>query len=867
MGPRRSARIAALTDNNKKNESVEQSIVIPKRKVRSKKSVENVNMTSSTSIPTENISRSSKTIACEEVTEAIDVLITPAEPSINKGKSKESTLPLIDSSINKGKSKEIFQHSDGSKSFLEPIDSSWLQKRKFGQSHDNDNDSCNNGTIEHSLQSNNVNEEDDSDDWEEVDLSEYQDLSDNLSESRPFPNKTIQLTFKMPKIQYKYCAMAFSLIEYELQALFDKALVKIDVKHANLLTIALQDLCKWWKNYFTITKPGIRNREYHEFGEDGVENIIEKDEFSDCLPSIDAFRKSLRVGEGSRDTSTQLFVAALRSLGIPARLVCSLQAVSFRFARKNKTAASRNRKEGNGSNNENLMNNNINEEVQRTLGLGKYKLNANRKNSKDVRVGHSKKQRSVSKKGRKQDDLQKSDVPPIFWCEVYFAAYKKWICVDPVRALVNSPQAMEPASNVTDNIMAYVVAYEKDVTRRYATQWGARTRKLRVPVTKDGYDWWHETLVYFARPYESKQDDEEDAHLHKLEVSERIPTSIGPFNNHPLYALERHLKKYEIIHPKQPIIGHIRDEPIYPRRNVKQLHTAETWLREGRQVKIGEQPVKHVKSRIYTVSKRRAANMASLYDEDPPESGLYGEWQTEEYIPEPIINGKIPKNSYGNVNMFKECMCPIGGVHIPINGIGKVAKDLGIDYGDAVVGFDFQARRCIPVVHGIVVAKENEIMLLEAWHEHASVVEAKNNAKREKAVLARWRKFIIGIKIRMRLQNDYVKHDWSDMEEEESEFHHGESEGESELYHGDTDEEDNNNSIGVDDKGETNESIVDKVVINNNDFSDYMDIESEFICEDKVEVNTGDDFMNEENDREGGFIHEENDTDEVFMLE
>jgi len=48
--------------------------------------------------------------------------------------------------------------------------------------------------------------------------------------------------------------------------------------------------------------------------------------------------------------------------------------------------------------------------------------------------------------------------------------------------------------------------------------------------------------------------------------------------------------------------------------------------------------LKHVKSRIYTLTKRRAANMASLYDEEPPESGLYGEWQTEEYMPEPIID-------------------------------------------------------------------------------------------------------------------------------------------------------------------------------------------------------------------------------------
>jgi hypothetical protein len=30
-----------------------------------------------------------------------------------------------------------------------------------------------------------------------------------------------------------------------------------------------------------------------------------------------------------------------------------------------------------------------------------------------------------------------------------------------------------------------------------------------------------------------------------------------------------------------------------------------------------------------------------------------------------VEQGKVPKNSYGNVNMFKESMCPIGGVHIP----------------------------------------------------------------------------------------------------------------------------------------------------------------------------------------------------------
>ncbi|CAB4484654.1 Rad4-domain-containing protein [Rhizophagus irregularis] len=936
MSLRRSARIA---NKNRPNESVEQLVETSKRKAKAKKSVE------ITAVPPSGKSTSIDNISNFVEEEMTGVLITPVETFIDKGKTKDNFLSLVDNtSINKGKSKEIFQHSDGSKSIFEPIDSFWLRKRKSAIKH---NESSDIESLENQEFQDNpvhyINEDNDSDDWEEIDLSTCQDQLDDLSESKPLPNKTIQITFEKPKIQYKargitkierairqnvhkahllallahgmirnkWCndemtqAIALSLIEYDLQALFDKALVKVDVKHANILIIALQDLCKWWKNYFVITKPGIRNRAYHEFGENNEGKIAEDDEsFSDCLTSINVFRRSISVGEGSRDTSAQLFVAVLRSLGIPARLVCSLQAVSFKLARKNEAYTTR--KKDNDLDYKGSTSSSMNDEAQRTLGLGKYKLGAKGKNrssskskreqsdddddysspSKQSRVDRLRKSCSVLKNSLKKDNsngLQNSNAPPIFWCEVYFAAYKKWFCIDPVRALVNSPQAMEPASNDMDNVMAYIVAFEqdgyiKDVTRRYASQWGARTRKLRVPVTKDGYDWWHETLSYFARPYERKQDNEEDAHLHKLEVSERMPTSISAFHNHPLYALERHLKKFEIIHPKQPIIGNIRGEPIYPRKNVKQLHTAETWLREGRQVMIGEQPLKHVKSRIYTLAKRRAANMASLYDEEPPESGLYGEWQTEEYIPEPIIDGKVPKNSYGNVNMFKESMCPIGGVHIPINGIGKIAKKFGVDYGDAVVGFDFQARRCVPVIHGIVVAKEHETMLLEAWHEYASHVEAMNDAKREREVLTRWRRLIMGVQIRMRLYNDYVKQDSSDMEEGESEFYHGESEGESELYHGDTEEEDNNYLVNVVNKSGSNklhETIGEKTIIeSNNDksntnFSDNMDIEDDFVRIEENDTSTEGSITWDDKDEEmytedkneainieGGFIRE-----------
>jgi hypothetical protein len=149
MSPRRSARIA---NKNKQNENVEQPVLTPERKIKSKKSGKNTKNASPEKV-------------CEE--ETTEVTITPVESltePIDKGK---------------GKSKEIIQHSDGSTSILEPIDSLWLQERELARKHDDSNDNLDIQTLgefpENSEQLKDMNEEDyDSDDWEEVDLSACQ---------------------------------------------------------------------------------------------------------------------------------------------------------------------------------------------------------------------------------------------------------------------------------------------------------------------------------------------------------------------------------------------------------------------------------------------------------------------------------------------------------------------------------------------------------------------------------------------------------------------------------------------------------------------------------------------------------------------
>ena len=53
---------------------------------------------------------------------------------------------------------------------------------------------------------------------------------------------------------------------------------------------------------------------------------------------------------------------------------------------------------------------------------------------------------------------------------------------------------------------------------------------------------------------------------------------------------------------------------------------------------------------------------------------VFGRWQTEIYVPPPAVEGKVPRNEYGNVELFKPWMLPKGTVHIPIVGKGFLSS-------------------------------------------------------------------------------------------------------------------------------------------------------------------------------------------------
>ena len=64
-------------------------------------------------------------------------------------------------------------------------------------------------------------------------------------------------------------------------------------------------------------------------------------------------------------------------------------------------------------------------------------------------------------------------------------------------------------------------------------------------------------------------------------------------------------------------------------------------------------------------------------------------------------------------------------------------------------------QRAVPVVEGIILAAEDEDLIRDAWTAEEKERKRKEDTKREQAALALWRKFLMGIRIVKRIQEDY----------------------------------------------------------------------------------------------------------------
>jgi xeroderma pigmentosum group C-complementing protein len=143
---------------------------------------------------------------------------------------------------------------------------------------------------------------------------------------------------------------------------------------------------------------------------------------------------------------------------------------------------------------------------------------------------------------------------------------------------------------------------------------------------------------------------------------------------------------------------------------------------------------------------------------EKPMQGLYSRAQTQWIIPPPIENGIIPKNAYGNIDIYVPSMIPAGAAHVPMRGTVRVCKKLGIDYAEACTGFEFGHQMAVPIIEGVVVAEENAEMLVDAWKEEDVRKRKKEAEKKAKEAANAKKKVVTEKQIKERLDAEYGNH-------------------------------------------------------------------------------------------------------------
>lgn len=96
-------------------------------------------------------------------------------------------------------------------------------------------------------------------------------------------------------------------------------------------------------------------------------------------------------------------------------------------------------------------------------------------------------------------------------------------------------------------------------------------------------------------------------------------------------------------------------------------------------------------------------------------------------------------------------MVPQGGVHLPYPEAARAAKTIGIDYADAVTGFEFKGRHGTAVVKGIVAAADYREALQEVIKGFQDQRAEAEEARRTAEALRMWRRFMAGLRVRERI--------------------------------------------------------------------------------------------------------------------
>ncbi|VDM13765.1 unnamed protein product [Wuchereria bancrofti] len=90
-------------------------------------------------------------------------------------------------------------------------------------------------------------------------------------------------------------------------------------------------------------------------------------------------------------------------------------------------------------------------------------------------------------------------------------------------------------------------------------------------------------------------------------------------------------------------------------------------------------------------------------------------------------------------------MVPEDCVHLRLNGLAAISRQLDIDCVPAVVGWEFHKGGNHPILDGCIVLKKHEKVLREAWKEFYEKKQTAAEKRRKERALRNWRRLVKGM--------------------------------------------------------------------------------------------------------------------------
>ncbi|KAI5955258.1 hypothetical protein KGF54_001819 [Candida jiufengensis] len=452
----------------------------------------------------------------------------------------------------------------------------------------------------------------------------------------------------------------------------------------------LKYVIKWFKKNFKWDSNGLRVLGYLPKKYKSTTDFFPNN--SKCIGDSKDLLQVIKKFQHNRDTGAQLFTALLRSLGFEARLVFSLPVLDTKKQTK----------------------------LQPKL------------NQKIIEVN-------------KDNDL----LYPYFWTEVINPQDPSEVLVLETQAFLEESKQLirlkkyygnvgnsytdvfEPIANqfcqmsmhyvlsfTNDNLILDVSSrYMKNIAYRWFNRLDLRTELGRAALLiQSVIRSLNSTKIY---------TDQLNLELDNLRLiameNYTIPKTYSAMRRSPNFITPSTLRYNEVIMPGATPIKKIKldklKEPVYFKNFITVGKSEQQWKFVGRSIRPEEinKPIKLTKATPRTIYNKRVFNLNKETNPELNSVKLFSFAQTCPYMKLKVEGDTIPRNKYGNIEIFRPNMIPDGCIWLKLSNIESILSKTFANFVPVVVGFAFKSGQAYPVKDGVIVLNKDEVGIKKLW--------------------------------------------------------------------------------------------------------------------------------------------------------